>query len=260
MMKLPIFAVAGAILAGVFLNSHRSFVDNPPENVREICDHLFDRSLCQAGSLIAHRQSGSTANPPIANVLPDPAKTPGAINPTISQSNIGSTICVPTYVASLVASPSKTASAARQLVDRDYPGQSPSLYQVDQLIPLSLGGARDDARNLWLQTWTGPQSAGHKDKLEAVLNEMVCKRQISLALAQRVIASNWVAAIQSLRSLALTTQFGQPARVTPPVSLAAETVESMAEEPPYDASSIVMLPATISNQQEYEVPAIAPDR
>jgi hypothetical protein len=261
MIKLPIFAVAGIILASVFLNSHRGFVKDPPRNVRETCDHLLDRSLCQAGSLIAQYRAGSAPIVPLANILPDPAKTPGAINPAITQNNIDSTICIPAYVASLTASPSTTASVAHRLVDRDYPGQSPSLYQVDQLVPLSLGGARDDTRNLWLQTWTGPQSAAQKDKVETFLNDMVCKGRISLTIAQRVIARNWVVATQGLRSLMLAIpQFDQPARVTAPVTLLGETVESTATEAPYDAHSVVLLPATIPNQQEYEVPALMPDR
>jgi len=64
-------------------------------------------------------------------------------------------------------------------------------YEYDHLVPLELGGAADDPRNLWPEPGASPNP---KDALEDQLNELVWRRRIALAHAQRLIAENWIAA------------------------------------------------------------------
>jgi hypothetical protein len=62
-------------------------------------------------------------------------------------------------------------------------------YEYDHFVPLELGGATNDPRNLWPEPGASPNP---KDAVEGRLRRAVCDRQISLAQAQREIATNWV--------------------------------------------------------------------
>jgi hypothetical protein len=68
---------------------------------------------------------------------------------------------------------------------------SPSLYELDHLIPLELGGAPSSVANLWPEPWAGPDGAHAKDAVENRLHAEVCARRQSLAEAQRRIVSEW---------------------------------------------------------------------
>ena len=65
-------------------------------------------------------------------------------------------------------------------------------YEVDHLIPLELGGAPSDIRNLWPESIAG---AKEKDKVENKLHTLVCSGRLSLRQAQNAIAQNWKAAV-----------------------------------------------------------------
>jgi hypothetical protein len=62
-------------------------------------------------------------------------------------------------------------------------------YEYDHLVPLELGGATNDPRNLWPEPGASPNP---KDAVENELREQVCDGQIPLAQAQREIVTNWV--------------------------------------------------------------------
>jgi hypothetical protein len=67
-------------------------------------------------------------------------------------------------------------------------------YEIDYLIAPGLGGT-EDIRNLWPQPYTARVwNAYAKDALEERLHQMVCNRELDLAVAQRDIADDWVAA------------------------------------------------------------------
>src|SRR5271166_6593907 len=71
-----------------------------------------------------------------------------------------------------------------------------SAYEYDHLVPLELGGAVNDPRNLWPElNYThaaGYDELNPKDALEYALKRRVCAGVMTLAQAQRLIASNWV--------------------------------------------------------------------
>jgi hypothetical protein len=131
--------------------------------------------------------------------LPDPRCTPGATNPAVSQANISSTICASGYTTSIrppesVTEPEKIASAAAY-------GYTGSLHtaEYDHLISLELGGDPNDPANLWVEPNDRPgatSTSNSKDVLENRLNDLVCSGQMTLAAAQQMIATNWVAAFQ----------------------------------------------------------------
>jgi len=67
-------------------------------------------------------------------------------------------------------------------------------YELDHIIPLDLGGAPLDRRNIQLQPWGGACNARQKDALEVKLSRMVCAGEITLAEAQSANAADWQAA------------------------------------------------------------------
>ena len=127
--------------------------------------------------------------------LPDRHCTPGAVSPAVTQANISSTICRSGYTESVRPSESitereKEASLAAY-GDRGPLGE----FEYDHLIPLELGGATNDPRNLWPELGSAPNP---KDQVEDRLRDMVCAGQLRLAQAQREIAVNWVALYRML--------------------------------------------------------------
>jgi hypothetical protein len=61
-------------------------------------------------------------------------------------------------------------------------------YEYDHFVPLELGGATNDRRNLWPEPGASPNP---KDAVEDELRATVCDGSLSLATAQREIVRNW---------------------------------------------------------------------
>lgn len=70
-------------------------------------------------------------------------------------------------------------------------------YEYDHLVPLELGGATNDPRNLWPEPGPSPNA---KDAVEFALREQVCAGVLSLARAQREIASDWATLARRTRT------------------------------------------------------------
>src|SRR5262249_48146222 len=67
-------------------------------------------------------------------------------------------------------------------------------YEVDHLVPLSLGGS-NSIRNLWPQsTKTLPWNSYVKDALQRKLHRLVCAGQLEFKNGRREIASDWIEA------------------------------------------------------------------
>jgi hypothetical protein len=133
-------------------------------------------------------------------VLPNPARTPGATNPSVTQATIGRTICV-TGWTSTVRPPSSVTTALKRVQlasGYSYNGDtSTSAYEEDHLISLELGGAPSAEANLWPEPYNAPEGARVKDVIENKLHSLVCAGSIGLAAAQRAIATNWWTAYQT---------------------------------------------------------------
>ncbi len=124
--------------------------------------------------------------------LPDANCTPGAIDTTVTQDNIQSTICVSGYTSTVRPSTSYTNKLkAQQIIDYGYADTNMSNYEEDHLISLELGGSPTDPKNLWPEPYNIPNGARVKDRLENLLHKMICNGTIPLAEAQQEIATNW---------------------------------------------------------------------
>jgi hypothetical protein len=123
--------------------------------------------------------------------LPDAACTPGAIDPAVTPRDLAQTICRSGYSES-VRPPESVTEAEKRASLVAYGDRRPlHYYEYDHLVALELGGAPNDARNLWPEPGPVPNP---KDSLENRLHRLVCAGQITLAAAQLAIAHDWVAA------------------------------------------------------------------
>jgi hypothetical protein len=119
--------------------------------------------------------------PAAGAVLADPVRTPGVLNPDVTQATIRSTICVSGWTRT-VRPPVEYTNALKAKQMRTY-GETGSLseYQEDHLISLELGGNPTDPRNLWPEPY--PRAAA-VDQIENELNAQVCGGTLSLHDAQ----------------------------------------------------------------------------
>jgi hypothetical protein len=142
-------------------------------------------------------------------ILPDSKLTPGDVFDVTAQD-----VCVPGYAKKVRAVPAwlKRKAYAEYGVSEYKTGD----YEVDHLIPLSLGGS-NSIRNLWPQsTQTSPWNSYVKDALERKLHRLVCAGELDLKTAQCEIASNWIEAYQKYVSK------------NPPTPAVRETSQSLA--------------------------------
>lgn len=137
--------------------------------------------------------------PGLAQTSLPSAATPGAINPDVTQASIKTTICVLGWTRTVRPPVSYTSHLkVAQIAAAGYDDVNPRDYEEDHLIPLELGGAPRDPRNLWPQPWHPADGwgAGKKDKLENRLREMVCAGTMTLDDARVAIVTNWEAAFE----------------------------------------------------------------
>jgi hypothetical protein len=111
----------------------------------------------------------------------DAARTPGVLNPDVTQANIRTTICVRGWTRT-IRPPTSYTNALKERQMREYGvGGSLSDYQEDHLISLELGGHPTDPRNLWPEPYP---RASAVDSIENDLNAKVCSADLSLGAAQ----------------------------------------------------------------------------
>lgn len=111
------------------------------------------------------------------------------LNPDVNQATIDQTICQPGYTKTVRPSVSYTNGVKRKLIrEAGLPAPDASLYELDHLVPLTLGGHPRSLNNLELQLWP---EANIKDRLEPKLSKLVCAHKIPLATAQACIYNDW---------------------------------------------------------------------
>jgi hypothetical protein len=111
----------------------------------------------------------------------DIARTPGVLNPDVTQESIDSTICVHGWTKTIRPPTSYTNALKRKQMSEYGVGGSLSDYQEDHLISLELGGHPTDPRNLWPEPYP---RASDVDSIENELNAQVCSGDLSLESAQ----------------------------------------------------------------------------
>lgn len=119
--------------------------------------------------------------PSVSAVVADPVRTPGILNPDVTQATIGTTICVQGWTKTVRPSTDYTNALKVKQMRAYRETGSLSAYQEDHLISLELGGHPTDPRNLWPEPY--PRAA-QVDTIENELNAQVCSGSLTLAQAQ----------------------------------------------------------------------------
>jgi hypothetical protein len=128
--------------------------------------------------------------------LPDDRTTPGAVNPAVTQSNIEQTICRRGWTSTIRPPEKYTYRIKRaQLHKPSSPYFIANAYlrdfEEDHRVPLGVGGAPHDRRNLWPEPRHGEWSADRKDELEDVIHDLVCRHEMTLQQGQEVFLGDW---------------------------------------------------------------------
>ncbi|HYZ80239.1 MAG TPA: hypothetical protein VE571_03165 [Solirubrobacteraceae bacterium] len=178
-----VVAALASFTGGALVGAHDRAGASAPGLVKSTASaHVVQRQPA-AGSCHA-RGSGRYS-------LPDFGCTPGAVDPAVTQDNVARTICRSGYSESVRPPESITEREKRASLVAYGDHRPLHAYEYDHLVPLELGGAPNDARNLWPEPGASPNL---KDALENRLHRQVCDHQMTLAAAQLAIARNWIAA------------------------------------------------------------------
>lgn len=138
-----------------------------------------------AVGLVCVNQIGHTSTP-YAGELPNGHITPGAVDSAATLS----IVCGQSTQARRAVS-----QATKNKVYANYGVMSHTAtsHEVDHLIPLELGGS-NDIKNLWPEAAVPTPGFHQKDVLENRMHSLVCTGKMPLILAQKQIATDWVAA------------------------------------------------------------------
>jgi hypothetical protein len=90
-----------------------------------------------------------------------------------------------------VRPPTSVTDKFKRQIDQAYGLPTSTQGELDHEVSLEIGGAPSDPRNLWVEPGKIPNP---KDAVENKLNEAVCSGLITLAAAQKAIATSWVTA------------------------------------------------------------------
>jgi hypothetical protein len=157
------------------------------------------------GMLLAHLSPAQHSRIGPANIYPNPARTPGAANPQVTQGNIQDNICNPQWSTKLIRPPSEYTSRLKRKQLREYRdtvhqmraelinssagkvdttrcvahSDNTACYEEDHLIPLEDGGDPTDPRNLWPEPYNTHvggtiMGARQKDVVEAFVHDEIC--------------------------------------------------------------------------------------
>ena len=138
------------------------------------------RALVILGVVALYSTTAWAADP----ILPDRQLTPGAVLTTDT-----ARVCEKGYSKTV----RHTSGKLKARIYAEYGlNRRSGHYEIDHLIPLSVGGA-DVAANLWPESYdTSPWNAYVKDRLELKLHKLVCDGSLDIAEAQQAFTGNWI--------------------------------------------------------------------
>ena len=147
-----------------------------------------------------HMRASANGDP-----LPDPTCTPGAIDPTINEANLGSTLCRKGGYTAAIAPPDTLTEPVKRKLLAAYgiPADQIGDFELDHLVAMPVGGA-SDTRNLWPEPNTFRQftkSSGwvnDKDVVETYLFHAICDGKVSVDAARGAMAADWTTAVNRL--------------------------------------------------------------
>lgn len=125
--------------------------------------------------------------------LPDPRCSPGAVDPALTRAVLCSAGFHTSSVRHVPDSLKHAVEIAYGMVPRAY-GRT---IEIDHIVSLELGGSNDIA-NLYPEPGGGTSGYQVKDRLENALHRLVCAGTMTLAAAQRGIATNWLQLYRSV--------------------------------------------------------------
>ena len=117
-----------------------------------------------------------------------PSNAPGVTDPAVTQANIATTICVPNYTSTVRPPVSWTNKLKVSLMVQFHMTGALNDYELDHRVPIEVGGAPRDARNLWMQPWP---EARLKDRLETFKHRQVCAGKVTLRQSQEVFLKDF---------------------------------------------------------------------
>ena len=155
--------------------------------------------------LLAHGARAQSSRIGPADIYPDPARTPGAANPQVTQENIKDNICNRQWSTKLIRPPAGYTSKLKRKQLREYGdtvhqaraqlvnpstgkvdtarcvahSDNPACYEEDHLISLEDGRSPTDPRNLWPEPYNTHvggviMAARQKDVVEVFIHDEIC--------------------------------------------------------------------------------------
>jgi hypothetical protein len=168
---------------------------------------IFVLAACDAGT-VATDASPSPDVSAVASASRQPAPSPTtsplsvdpchvstitycALNPSVTQATIGTTICVSGWTAT-IRPPSSYTSALKgqQIAAEHLADTNPGDYEEDHRVPLELGGAPSDPFNLAPELHPGSFA---KDSAENAAKADVCAGRATLHAEQIAFVATWLA-------------------------------------------------------------------
>jgi hypothetical protein len=152
---------------------------------------IMKQATIVIAALLAALATPVSAEPP---QIPDPALTPGSAL-AVSADQLCPNVALPHRVVTtaMKAKIFQQYGIADCVVSGSTPDSPPTcgaLYELDHLIPRSLGGA-DAVENLWPERLGGSCNAHHKDRLEVFAHKEFCAGRLTLDAARALFTGDW---------------------------------------------------------------------
>jgi hypothetical protein len=115
------------------------------------------------------------------------------VNRAVTQATIGGTICKPGWTEA-VRPPFRVTDQIKRdkLHAAGWTDADKNRFELDYIIPLSLGGAPDDPNNFQLKP---ANEVVEREALQACLPRLVCERRLMLDEARNAVWRDWRAAL-----------------------------------------------------------------